>query len=149
MKIKNINFNNLKYSIAFEKNGNKLFNVKYSSEILQFQTPKVLIKEIDKEYLTLELKNTGACKSFYEFVINLETTYPNIKSIFDGNLFKVKVQHFINIYSNGRLFNFYDLKQGMEIICLLEYSKLWVNNYLIANYIFNVKEISVTLNDKL
>jgi hypothetical protein len=150
MKINLINLTHLKYSLGFEKDGNKLINISYLSKILQFQTPTVVIKEIvkesDKDYLLLELLNTRACKTFYDFVIRLEQTYPGIKSIFNGNTFRVKIplKKTINIYCDDKLFNYYHLREGMEIICLIEYSKLWVNK--VAVYNFNVNEILIKNN---
>ena len=33
----------------------------------------------------------------------------------------------IKVYKDNKLFNYYHLAKGMEIICLLNLSKLWVN----------------------
>ena len=153
-------------------NGNnncKFVNFTYSGNEIEFQTPKVLIdtliKEGDKEYMLLKIIGTEACKSFYSKICEIEKNHTknlnknwfnkelpvnSIKTIFEEDCFKVKIpfrysKPSINCYSaNGNLFNYYHLKEGMEIICLLTCGNIWINFDNVASYNLSIKEILVT-----
>jgi len=155
-------------------NGNsncKLINFNYYGETLEFQTPKVLIEEIvkenNKEYLILKILPTEACKTFCTKIYELEKNHnvnlkkewfnkklliSEIKSIFDNDHFTVKIPFKYNnpcikIYDrDSKLFNYYHLKKGMEIICLLSCNNIWINFDNACVYNLNVKEILVTKN---
>ena len=71
-----------------------------------------------------------------------------IKSIFNEETFIVKIPFKlsnpqIKVYKDNKLFNYYHLTKGMEIICLLNLSKLWTNFKNETNYNLTVKEILV------
>jgi hypothetical protein len=153
-------------------NGNnncKFINFTYSGNEIEFQTPKVLIEKIikegNKEYMLLKIIGTEACKSFYLKIVEIEKnhniklnkkwfdkTLPinNIKTIFEEDCFRVKVpfryqKPLATCYSsNGNLFNYYRLKEGMEIICLLTCGNIWINYDNVASYNLSVKELLVT-----
>ena len=159
-KLKYINCNLIKINILNKNfNDNKLINLEYLGGELEFQTPKVFIekilKENDKYYLLLKLNNNEASILFYNKMIEIEKYILGsigssgciIQSVFDGIYFKVKIPFkydnpLCNIYYSNSLFNFYNLKEGMEIICLLCFNKLWVN-YDTINYNLNVKEMNI------
>jgi len=161
-KLKYVNCNLIKMNIInknFEQN-NKLINIEYSGGDLEFQSPKVfiekIIKENDKYYLLLKLNNNEASLSFYNKLLEIEKYIIGsiplknvniIQSVFDGIYFKVKIpfkydKPICNIYYSNSLFNFYNLKEGMEIICLLSFNKLWVN-FDTINYNLNATEINI------
>lgn len=159
-KIKDLSFENLKYNKS-EINQSTLINFTYLGNELEFQTPKVvlekIIKENGKEYLLLRALPTEACQTFFNGIKNLEEAHIKsskknliIKSVITDNTFLVKIpfkysKPIIKLYSkNGSLFNYYHLKPGMEIICLLGSSKLWINFDNIVTYNLSVKEILIT-----
>jgi hypothetical protein len=172
-KLKDINFNNTEYkynaSLSLVKDC-KLINFNYNNDCLEFQTPKVLIDDIvvtnsGNHYLILKILPTEACRTFYSKVSDLEE-HPNvelnkhrhwfstndkvkIKSIFENDSFTVKVPFKYSkpvhkIYSDGNLFNYYHLKKGMEVICLLSCGNIWINYDDTVSYNLNIKEIMVT-----
>ena len=49
----------------------------------------------------------------------------------------------VTVYKGSSLFNYYHLSKGMEIICLVNLSKLWINFKNEGSYNLNVKEILV------
>jgi len=149
----------------------KLINFTYNGEELEFQTPKViiekLIKENNKEYLLLRIIGNQACKTFCTKILEMEEAHNNklsvntnwfnnklqtnnIKSVFQNDCFIVKIpfkysKPCIKIYTtDSNLFNYYHLKQGMEIICLLSSNNLWINFDNSVTYNLIVKEILVT-----
>ena len=68
--------------------------------------------------------------------------------VFNEDCFIVKIpfkysKPLIKVYKDNKLFNYYHLAKGMEIICLLNLSKLWVNFKNEISYNLNVKEILV------
>jgi hypothetical protein len=153
-KLKDIDFNKIKYSepVLFE-NG-KLLNLTISNESIEFQTPKVIIENIDEQNLVLKFLPNEACKIFYSKIIELEQhfnkKYPNfcLKNNFKENTFTVKVPYkyskpCIKVYLGDSLFNYYNLKNDTEIICLLSCDKIWINENKIS-YNLNVKEILIT-----
>lgn len=172
-KLKDINLDNIRYELVKTNygidNNCKIVNFTYNQEEFEFQTPRVLIekiiKENEKSYLLLKIVPTEASKLFCLKLFDIEehhskklnkiinnTLVPmnNIKSIFNGDCFIVKIpmkysKPQLNIYShNGSLFNYYDLREGMEIICLLSINKLWINFDNSISYYLNVKEILLT-----
>ncbi len=158
-KIKELDINNLKYNKS-EINDCTLVNFTYLGSELEFQTPKVLLEKIiqenGKEYLILKVLPTEACQTFFKGLKNLEECFTTllkinkIRSVIRDNTFLVKIpfkysKPTIKLYSkNGSLFNYYHLKEGMEIICLLSSSKLWINFDNIVSYNLSVKEILIT-----
>ena len=68
-KLTEIDFNKIDYSTKEMDNG-KIINVKYNSDTVEFQTPKVIIHEIirenEKEYLILKINANRACKLFFD-----------------------------------------------------------------------------------
>ena len=153
-------------------NGNsncKLINLNYLGEVFEFQTPKVLIEDIvkenNKEYLILKILPTEACRTFCTKIFEIEKNHnqnlkkewfnkkiqiPEIKSIFTEDTFIVKIPFkysnpCIKIYDReSKLLNYYHLKKGMEVICLLNYNHIWINFDNTCVYNLNVKEILVT-----
>ena len=153
MKLKEIKFANLKFTSGIENDLGKLINVNYDNSILEFQTPKVIIEKLirennGKEYIIVKLVN---CKSFKDKIIELENelskySNKNINSILLDSTLKLKVpfkysKPIIKIYSENKLFNYYNLKPGMKIICLVSLNGIWINNY--TNYNLNIKEILI------
>jgi len=155
-------------------NGNtncKLVNINYCGETLEFQTPKVLVEKIikqnNKEYLLLKILPTEACKTFCTKILSLENKHntelhnhkewfnrklpiSEVKSVFTEDCFIVKVPFnysspSIKIYDKeSRLFNYYHLKTGMEVICLLNVNNIWINFDNTPSYNLTVKEILIT-----
>jgi hypothetical protein len=155
-------------------NGNtncKLVNISYCGETLEFQTPKVLVEKIikqnNKEYLLLKILPTEACKTFCTKILSLENKHntelhnhkewfnrklpiSEVKSVFTEDCFIVKVPFnysspSIKIYDKeSRLFNYYHLKTGMEVICLLNVNNIWINFDNTPSYNLTVKEILIT-----
>ena len=147
-KLTEVDFKDLYFSNKDLPKGT-VVNVTYRGESLEFQTPKICIQEIikdsDGEYLLLKLFPNEACKKFFLKILELEK-FVNVSSLFNGDLLKVKVKYshskpLIDVCYEGSLFNYYHLTKGMEIICLLEFHKLWINEYSIKNYNLSVKEI--------
>ena len=142
-KITELDFNKLKYSSKELQNGT-IYNL---DTPIEFQTPKMIIHEIIKEsnheYLLLELQQNEACRKFFLKIKELEQSIPgNLHSLLNESIFKVKVKYsfsrpLVNVYSDNKPFNYYHLSKGMEIICLLEFHKIW--NY--SHYNLTVKEI--------
>ena len=155
-KLKELNFNNISLNKTILENGT-IINLKYSNELLEFQTPRIiindLIKEKDKEYLVLKIIGNQACKTFCSKINELETYFSEslkkpIKTIFNEDLFTVKIPFrssnpLIKVYKDNSLFNYYHLSKDMEIICLLGVDKIWINNYNEPSYHLIVKEIMV------
>jgi len=183
-KLKDINFDKTEYKYSLNSNngmGNtncKLINFTYLSEDLEFQTPKVLIekivKENNKEYLILKIRNTEACKTFCTKILEMEEkhnkvlrcnnkwfnkklpVYP-IRSVFnklpevlEDICFTIKVPFkssnpCIKIYDHDlNLFNYYHLQTGMEVICLISCNNLWINFDNLVTYNLILKEIRLT-----
>jgi hypothetical protein len=159
-KLKEINFTDISFDKTNLNNGT-LLSLKYKENSLEFQTPKLhiesLIKENGHEYLVLKIIGTQACKTFCTKIIELEKYFSeyllkngsgeSIKTIFNEDLFTVKIpfkysKPLIKVYKNDNLFNYYNLENGMEIICLLSIN-LWINMYKEPSYNLNVKEIMV------
>jgi hypothetical protein len=173
-KLKDIDFindRNIKYSLGLNNTNYKLINFTYLKESFEFQTPKVLIekliKENNKEYLLLKILPTEACKTFCKKILEFENKHnielnkhkhwfnknisiSLIKSVFNEDCFIVKVPFKgtnpqIKIYDkDSNLFNYYLLKEGMEIICLLNFSNIWINFDNTPSYNLIIKEILIT-----
>ena len=147
-KLTDLSFNHFEYC-SKELVSGTVVNLKYNGQLLEFQTPKVIIqdiiKESDKEFLCLQILGTLACKKFFDKILEFESVLTEhfnlpIQSIFKGDHFNVKVQvPSVEVFFNGSLFNYYHLRKGMEIICLVQCDKMWISNSL--NYHLHVKEI--------
>lgn len=146
----------------------RLVNVFYKNDEFEFQSPKVIIKEIikenNKEYLVLKLIGNEACKLFFSKIFDLENNLnkllkkewfnkeipiTGIKSIFTDDSFIVKIpfkysKPIIKCYFNGSLFNYYSLLPGMEIICLLSLKNIWINFDNNLSYNLIVKELLIS-----
>ena len=129
---------------------------------------KIILQENDKHYLLLKILPTEACKTFYNGIRSLEENHnrsifnhkewfnksigiSTIKSsILNENDFLVKIpfkysKPMSKLYSkNGTPFNYYHLKPGMEVICLLGTSNIWINVDNSVSYNLSVKEILIT-----
>jgi hypothetical protein len=171
-KLKDINLDFIEYKLIQSNSINnncKLINFTYSGEELEFQSPKVIIEKIvrenNKEFLILKILGNEACKCFCLKLFDLEKNINyklnknwfnenipinDVKSVFKGDCFTVKIpfkysKPIITTYShNGNVFNYYNLKEGMEIICLLSINNIWINFDNSVNYYLNVKEIKIT-----
>uniref|UniRef100_A0A6C0AZ71 Uncharacterized protein n=1 Tax=viral metagenome TaxID=1070528 RepID=A0A6C0AZ71_9ZZZZ len=155
-KLKELDFKQITFNKTPLNNGT-VVNLKYNENSLEFQTPKLiiesLIKENEHEYLNLKIKGTEACKFFCSKILELESFFSNslknqIKTIFNEDNFIVKIpfkysKPLVKVYKNDSLFNYYHLTKDLEIICLLELDKLWINNSNEPNYNLIVKEIMV------
>ena len=156
-KLKNLNFNkdsNISFIETNLDNGT-IINLKYNNDTLEFQTPKViiesLIKENNNEYFILKIVGNQACKTFcskiLEFEDFLQIKYGlKLKTIFNEDVFTVIIpfkysKPLVKVYKDDSLFNYYQLSKDMEIICLINIDKLWINNCI--HYNLNVKEIMV------
>jgi hypothetical protein len=153
-KLKDIDPSLLKY-VPIASNI-RLFNVEYLGSTLEFQTPKVIIekivKEFDKQYVMLKLVGTEACKTFYTKILALEQNHccfkqTLCKSIFDGDHFLVKVPFrgdnlCVKVHDREKLRNYYHLASGDEVICLLAIHQIWIADGVV-NYTPHVKEILV------
>jgi len=171
-RLKDINLDLIEYNLVQNNSINnncKLINFTYSGQELEFQSPKVIIEKIihenNKEILILKILGNEACKTFCLKLFDLEKNINyslkknwfneripinDVKSVFKGDCFTVKIpfkysKPLINTYSsNGNIFNYYNLKEGMEIICLLSINNIWINFDNSVSYYLNVKEIKIT-----
>jgi len=153
-KIKEIDFDKLTFKEVKLNNG-KIVNIIYNNDSLEFQTPKVIIDSVNFEnnYIILKILPTEACRLFCSKIFVLEekikTKYP-INTIFKKDTFTIKIpfnysKPTIKIVSKETdFFNYYHLKEGMEIICLLTCNKLWIGENEDCNYNLKAKEILVT-----
>lgn len=146
-KLKELSFNDLNFTTTHTINSGKIYNL---NEPIEFQTPKVKIIDMDDNYLTLKILATEASRIFFikihEFEQQLKKKFSNqqITSIFDGDTFKVKIKNKnFKVYFNCNLFNLYHLKPGMDIICLVSISKIWMNIYNVISYNLKVDEILI------
>ena len=149
-RLKDIDFSTIKYNLGISNDYGKLLNL---NESLEFQTPKIFIDTIlsenGKGYLILKIHSNEACKTFCSKIFEFEKTLPGVISIFDGSYFKVKIPFTngnpqIKVFCGDNFFNYYNLKKGMEVICLVSISKIWKSVDTTTNYYLNVKEILVT-----
>jgi hypothetical protein len=171
-KLKDLNLDLIEYKLVQSNSINnncKLINFTYSGQELEFQSPRVIIEKItnenNKEFLTLKIMGNEACKSFCLKLFDLEKNInyklnkdwfneripkTDVKSVFKGDCFTVKVpfkysKPLITTYSNnGNIVNYYHLKEGMEIICLLSINNIWINFDNSVSYYLNAKEIKIT-----
>lgn len=154
IKIKDIDFKNSRlHTTPFNES---LFNLTYNDDKLEFQTPKLIIDDIltenDKNYLILKIYPTQASKIFYSKIIEFEKYISDyyskdVNGIFKEDTFRVKIpfkssKPILKIYKDDFLFNYYHLCKGMEIICLLQLSKVWITESIYYN--LTVNEILIT-----
>jgi len=145
-KLKELIFeDNLKFN-EYQSNFGKILNLE---EPIEFQTPTVKIISINNEYLTLQILPTEACKIFYtkinEFEEKLKKQFnKEIDNLFTKDSFKVNIKNdSFKIFYEGSQFNIYNLKEDMNIICLVSISKLWINLYDVLNYSLKVNEMLI------
>jgi len=144
-KLKELTFENIKYNECKSALGT-IINLE---DCFDFQTPTVQIVEIDSQYITLSLLPSQACQIFYtkinEFESKIKQEFSeSINCLFEKDLFKVNIKNdSFKVYYQGSQFNMYNLKPGMEIICLVSISKLWKNLYNVINYTLKVNEIVI------
>ena len=171
-KLKDVDFRKMKYSVVNGNNNIssdcKLINFAYNDNVFEFQTPKVIldqiVKENGKDYLLLKILPTEACKTFCSKILDFEKDMASkfhldwfnkrlpvdqFKSIFVDDTFRVKIPFkldnpILKIYKDSRLFNYYNLKPGMELICFLSCNNVWINFDNVVSYNLNVKEIMIT-----
>ena len=157
-KIKEIDVNNFVFNRTQLNNGT-IVNLKYLEDTLEFQSPKMVMREIkkenDNEYLILELLGTQACKTFYLKVLEIEDYFNKklnnnlTKSVFCENFVTLKIPFkgsstpLVKVYKNDSLFNYYHLTADTQVLCLLSLDKIWINNFNEPSYHLNVKEIMV------
>jgi hypothetical protein len=145
MKLKELTFDNLTYTFK-EINGGKIVNFTLGNEMLEFQSPKLLVKEVTETHLTFELLENKACEIFKNKITTLENIFEKkyqslAKSIFTSNKFTVKNDKKITIFENETIIN--NLRFGQTVICLFVFNKFWVKD-LTLNYNLNIKEIKIT-----
>jgi len=150
MRIKLIDFDNLKFTKGIENSLGKLVNITYLNDQFEFQTPKMVIREIiqeyGKEYIILEFNNSLFKNKILELEKSLEKySKKQIGSILSDKFVKLKVhmkylKPIIKIVYNNELFNYYHLKPGMEVICLVTLNTLWISGE-VSNYNLIIKEI--------
>jgi hypothetical protein len=147
-KLKDINFENLQL-VSKKLDLCKITNVRYQNESIEFQTPKVIINENETEnFISLKIMGNESCKKFFCKIQELQSNIVKkldgpVNTIFTDDSFvvKVKKQKPRVCDSNGDLFNYYHLKQGMEIICLVSFETVWTNQNNENTFNLNVKEI--------
>ena len=145
MKLKELTFDNLRYTFK-EINGGKIVNFTLGNEMLEFQSPRILVKEVTETHLTFELLNNKACDIFKNKITTLENVFEKkyqslAKSIFTLNEFTVKNDKNTIIFHDDTIIN--TLKCGQIVICLFVFNKFWVKD-LTLNYNLNIKEIKIT-----
>lgn len=144
-KLKELNFDTLEYSLFTTTNG-KVINIK---ENLEFQTPRVILENIKDNIITLKILPTQASSIFYNKMQEFETVIKNkfqeysINSLFNQDTFTIKIKTIPKVFLEGSQFNYYHLKPGMELIFLVDISRLWINNYNEINYTLSAKEILI------
>ena len=104
-----------------------------------------ILKDSGNEYMVLKIYGNQACQKFFLKILELEKSI-NTVSLFQGDLITVKIpfkfsKPMVDVYHNGSLFNYYHLSKGMDVLCLLEFHKLWINEYKEVKYNLTVKEI--------
>ena len=160
IKLSEFNFDTIKFNLGNSNEYGKIMNI---NEPLLFQTPALVIESIvietnlsglEKWYIIVKLKNTKACENFSKKIKELEKCVKKTQRlqinelIQDDQTFKLKVPFKngntqIKIYdTNGRLFNYFHLNSGMEIKCLVDFSKIWIND--IINYNLTISEILIS-----
>ena len=146
VKLKEVKFDTIKYT----EHKTPVGIVINLEPTFDFQTPTVEIVEITTEYLTLKLLPSVACSIFYnkihefENVIGKKIENEYITCLFMDDQFKVKIkENNFKVFFESKQFNFYHLKPGMHIICLVSILKLWKNIYSVLNYNLKVNEILI------
>lgn len=152
MKLKEIKLNEIEFNKVIKKEFDKgtLVNLSIKGIPITFQTPKVVIKEIFKDYLVLSVNN-----SFRERIINLEEYYSShfkkrIESLINNEYLILKIKYskdnpVLKVYDNAfNLVNFYSLQKGDTVILSVLNKCLWVtdiiNTHLIIEEIMVIKE---------
>jgi len=132
--LKDVDFKNLKYSRK-ELIGSSIVNCTYLDEILEFQSPKVIIDSVTDTELVISVKNKLFISRIHELENELTSHFKKeVITIFNhNNSFKVKLDKSLKIYFNDQLFNKYDLKEGNVIILLLTFSKIWITDKVYIN----------------
>ena len=138
MKLKEINFNEIEFNQVIKKELNgTLINVNIKGNPITFQTPKLIIKEIFKDYLLVSLTN-----SFKEKVLQLENYYSshfkkNVNSLINNDYIILKIKYskdnpVLKVYDNlFNLINFYSLQKGDKVIVSVLNKCLWIDNNVI------------------
>ena len=139
MKLKEINLDQIEYSPK-KLLDSEIINITYLNSELIFQTPKVIINKINKEYIFVYVS-----ESFKEKILSLESHYSKkyrIKSLLQGNSLKIKVGSTPKVIKNNDYYYYYNLKVNDPINLLLHNKCIWNNN---GEYYYNltVKEILV------
>ena len=144
MKLKELILSNLKFSNKELSNG-QIINVRYLDEPFEFQIPKAIIHFVENETIILDVDN----KLFLEKMTSFETFISKrfnkeLISPIENNLVKLKLPFKFSkpqfkVYHGSRLFNYFNLKAGDEIICLVFLDKLWNSESI--HYCLNIKEI--------
>ena len=157
-KLKELSFKTVHFTNG---NSNDYGSVMNISQVISFQTPKLVLDEIVNEngkvFFNVKILPNEACKCFYEKITEFEKTlqlkYPSlsIESIFHGPFCKIKIPFKndnlqLKVYHNGFLFNYYHIKPSMELMFLVELSKIWISNSNTVHYNLQCKEILVTKN---
>jgi hypothetical protein len=160
-RLKDVDFSKIKYSSSSELEHGSIINIIYNGEILEFQTPRMIIDSIfennGKNYFSLKLIPTEASKIFYLKIFELEQILmdsfkgvSNYSFKDDALIVKIpfcyskpNIKVYIKEAGNLSLFNYYQLEPGMEVICLLYLDKLWKNGEKL-NYVLNTKELLIT-----
>jgi hypothetical protein len=141
MKITDYCFESIKFDKGRQLQEGTIINI---TSPLEFQTPKVNISEINENMLLLKIKNNLACKNFHLAILSFEKMLSKrynlkVNSIFNELTFKTKVNiKNTKIYSDQRLFNYYQLVPETELLCIITIDKIWINNEI--NYSLNIKE---------
>lgn len=135
MKLKEINFHEIEFKPVINKELNgTLINLSIKGDNITFQTPKLIIKEIFKDYLLVSLTN-----SFKEKVLNLEEHYSShfkkvVSSLINNDYIVLKIKYskdnpVLKVYDNSfDLINFYSLQKGDKVIVSVLNKCLWINN---------------------
>jgi hypothetical protein len=149
MKLKEINFNEIEFNPVVKKefDNGTLINLSIKGSNITFQTPKLIIKEIFKDYLILSISN-----SFKERILKLEEHYSShfkkrINSLINNDEIVLKIKYskdnpVLKVYDNlFNLVNFYSLQKGDKVIVSVLNKCLWINDIINLNLI--IEEIMV------
>ena len=150
MKLKEIKFNEIEFNPVINKkfNNGTLINLSIKGSPFTFQTPKVIIKEIFKDYLLVSISNP-----FKEMIINLEEYYSShykkkTESLINNYYLVLKIKYYkdnpvLKLYDNSfNLINFYSLQKGDKVIVSVLNKCLWINNDTINTHLI-IEEIMV------
>ena len=132
-----------------------ILNIFYDNNVLEFQTPVILIQHITSTHLVVKLLPTKASDVFYTKMLEIENKFKSwsnckLESIFEHKLFENKLfEHKLfepgdtlklkinvqttKIYKDNSLFNFYHLTKNSKAICLVRCDKIWKTDKLYYN----------------